>query len=377
MDREYSVNYIKLPTKLAENWRSLNMKKSLLILLVLVMVVSMAGCGAPPAAEEEPAEEPVEGVEEEPMEEEGKMKIALLLASTIDDEGWSQTSFTGFKQAEADFGFDSAYTESVALPDQEAVIRNYATSGYEVIVLSSADFTDAGVNMAAQFPDIKFILINGHAAAEPNLANYRPMTIECGFIAGAFAGLVSESGVMGIVNGQKFPPVEDAGRGYEAGAKYVNPDADVRVAYTDSWSDVQKASEAALGMMEAGADVLASNCGAGVAGVLDAAIKNDGLMVGYIGDQSGMAPGTVPFSALQDIGMVIYSGIRDVYNDEFEAILVPVGVKEGVIRLSDFHTIGDEPVPQDVQDKMQEIYDGIKDGSLRASGDLPLSVFEQ
>jgi basic membrane lipoprotein Med (substrate-binding protein (PBP1-ABC) superfamily) len=114
-----------------------------------------------------------------------------------------------------------------------------------------------------------------------------------------------------------------------------------------------------------------------VAGVLDAAIKNDGLMVGYIGDQSGMAPGTVPFSALQDIGMVIYSGIRDVYNDEFEAILVPVGVKEGVIRLSDFHTIGDEPVPQDVQDKMQEIYDGIKDGSLRASGDLPLSVFEQ
>ena len=346
------------------------MKKLLTVFLLSIMVLSMASCGAPPT------EEPVEEASNEVVEEE-KMKIALLLTATIDDEGWSQTSYQGFKKAEEDFGFESAYTESVALPDQEAVVRNYVNSGYETIVLSSADFTDVAKNMATEFPDVKFILINGHSAQEPNLANYRPLTIECGFIAGAFSALVSENGSVGIVNGQKFPPVEDAARGFEAGAKYINPDADVRVAYTDSWTDVQKASEASLGMIEAGVDVLASNCSNGVAGVVNAALENEILVTGYIGDQHGMAPGTIPFSAIQDIGMVVYAGIRDVVNGKFKAELIPVGVKDGVIRLSDFYTIGEEPVSQEIQDKMNEIYQGIEDGSLKESGALPNSVFEQ
>ena len=36
----------------------------------------------------------------------------------------------------------------------------------------------------------------------------------------------------------------------------------------------------------------------------------------------------------------------------------------------------DGEVPQEVQDKMAEIYDGILDGSLKADGILPKSSFE-
>ena len=352
----------------------MNMMKRLTgLLVVLLMALAFTSCSKPPETTTPAASNEVSSAAEETTP---KMKVALLLGSTIDDEGWSQTSYEGFKKAEADFGFAGAYTESIALPDQEAVVRNYASSGYEVIVLSSADFTDVGVNMAEVYPDVKFILINGNAAKEPNLANYRPLTVECGFIAGAFSALVTTNNAVGIINGQKFPPVEDAAKGFEAGAKYINPSIDVRVAYTDSWTDVQKANEAALGMIEAGVDVFSSNCSNGVAGVLDAAIKNDALVTGYIGDQYGMAPGTVPFSAIQDIGMVVYSGIRDVINGDFEAKLIPVGVQAGVIRLSDFYTIGDEPVSQEIQDKMAEVYDGILDGSLKTSGVVPKSVFE-
>jgi len=343
---------------------------TILILLVLVL----AAC-APPEPEGA-ADEAAPAGEAAPAEE-GDLKVALLLSSSIDDEGWSQSSYQGFKRAEEDLGFEGAYTESIALPDQEAAVRNYVNNGFDVIVLSSADFTDTGVNMAVEFPEVKFVLVNGNAAQEPNLANYRPLTVETGFIAGAFSALVSENGSVGIVNGQKFPPVEDAAKGFEAGAKYINPDVEFRVAYTDSWSDVQKASEAALGMIEAGTDVLASNCGTGVAGVVNAAVENDVLVTGYIGDQHELAPGTIPFSAIQDIGMVVYAGIEDVINDEFEAKVIPVGVKENVISLSDFYTIGDEPVPQDIQDKVQEIIEGIADGSLKESGTVPKSVFEQ
>ena len=315
-------------------------------------------------------------VEGEEVVEEGKMKIAMLLASSIDDEGWAQTSYKGFKKAEEEFGFEGAYTENVVLPDQEAIVRNYATSGYKVIILASADFMDVGLNMATKFPEVKFILINGNAAQEPNLANYSPLTIETGFLAGAFSALVSKKGSVGIVNGQKFPPVEDASKGFKAGAKYVNPDVDVREAYTDSWTDIQKASEASIVMIEAGVDVLASNCANGVAGVVDAAIRNGILITGYHTDQYAMAPGTVPLSVIQDVGMLVYSGISDVFNNQFKPEFIAAGVQENVIRLSDFHTIGDQPVPQEIQDKMQEIYESIKDGSLKQSGALPKSVFE-
>lgn len=357
------------------------MKKTLTILLVLMLAMTITACGAPQAPDSGDAGDPPDsGSVTDPdagEADDDTMKVALLLGSTIDDEGWSQTSYQGFKKAEEEFGFKSAYTESIALPDQESVVRNYASSGYDVIVLSSADFTDVGVNMAEEYPDIKFILINGNAAKEPNLANYRPLTVECGFIAGAFSGLVSENEAVGIVNGQKFPPVEDAGKGFEAGAKYVNPDIDVRVAYTDSWTDVQKAYEASLTMIEAGVDVLASNCSDGVAGVVQASQENGTLVTGYIGDQHDLAPEIIPFSAIQDIGMVIYKGIEDVINDNFEAKLVPVGVKAGVIRLSDFYELNGQPVPQDIQDRMEEIYENIKNGSLKESGALPKSVFEQ
>jgi len=364
----------------------------ILMIGVLTLAMILGACSpAAPAAEEDaaPAAEqeaappdeadaaPAAGEEAASAEETETLKIALLLASSIDDGGWSQSSYQGFIKAEEAFGFEGAYTESIALPDQEAVVRNYVNNGYQVIVLSSADFTDVGVNMALEFPDVKFILINGNAAQEPNLANYRPLTVETGFIAGAFSALVSQTGAVGIVNGQKFPPVEDAAKGFEAGALYINPDADVRVAYTDSWTDVQKANEAALGMVEAGVDVLASNCSNGVAGVVDAAIQNGILMTGYIGDQHDLAPGTIPFSAIQDIGMVIYAGIEDVVNDEFVAAVIPVGVKENVISLSPFYTIGEDPVPQEIQDRMNEILQGIADGSLKESGVVPKSVFEQ
>lgn len=90
-----------------------------------------------------------------------------------------------------------------------------------------------------------------------------------------------------------------------------------------------------------------------------------------------MAPGTVPVSIIQDIGTVVYTGIKDVLAGDFAPEVIPVGVKEDVISLSEFHTINGEPVPQEIQDRMEEILQGIEDGSLKESGVVPKSVFEK
>lgn len=350
------------------------MNRTKLLTLVVVLILTsmvLAACAPPeaPVTKDEKADSG--GVSEQ------KVKVALLLTATIDDAGWAQTSYEGFKRAEEDLGFEGAYTESVTLPDQEATMRNYATSGYDVIVMSSADFSETALTVSADYPEIKFVIINGSAAQEPNLANFRPNTAECGFIAGSFAGLVSTNNSVGIINGQKFPPVEDAYKGFAAGAEYVNPGIEVKVAYTDSWTDVEKAREASLAMIEDGTDVLASNCSNGVLGVIDAAVENDILVTGYINDQYEMAPGTIPFSALQDVGAVVYSGIESAISGSFKAETVVVGVKEGVISLSAFHEIGETAVSDVVIARMKEIYEGLKNGSLKEEGVVPKSTFEQ
>lgn len=305
------------------------------------------------------------------------LKVALLLVGSINDAGWSESSYRGYEKARAEYGFDSAYTENLQLPDIESAIRDYAERGFDVIVMTSADFSEMAVDVAPDYPDIKFIIVNGQSAKEPNLANFRPNTPECGFIAGAFSGLVTQSNVVGVIAGKKFPPVVDATNGFIAGAQYVNPNAKVLQAYIDSWVDIAKGKEASVAMIEQGADVLCSNTGQAAFGTIEAARERGVYAVGYIDDQHNVAPGTVPFSAIQDIGYAVYMGIKTVYDGKFAPEVVLVGANAGVIKLSDFYKMGDQPVPASVVSKMQEVYNGILDGSLKAKGILPKSGFEK
>ncbi|MHB1394819.1 MAG: BMP family protein [Clostridia bacterium] len=335
-------------------------KKLLIVLIIMLIGTAFVGCNP----------------NEVSNNSSGK-KVALLLVGTINDAGWSESTYKGFMKAQNEFGFEGAYSENLQLPDFESAIRDYATKGFDVIVLSSADFSEVAKTVTPDYPDVKFVLINGQVAMEPNLANYRPNTPEAGFIAGAFAGLVSESNTVGIIGGKKLPPVQDATAGFVAGAKYTNPSAKVLTSYIDSFTDISKGTEATLAMIEGGADVVCSNTGQAALGTISVAKDKGIYAVGYIEDQYKVAPGTVPFSAIQDVGGIVYLGIKAAVGDDFKPELVLVGAKDGIIKLSDFYKMGNKDVPQEIKVKMEETYKGIVDGSLKSQGILPKSGFEK
>jgi basic membrane protein A len=304
-------------------------------------------------------------------------KVALLLTSAINDAGWGESSYNGLMKAKDEFNLDTAYTENMELVDMESAIRDYVDLGYGIIVLSSADFYETAVSVAPQFPDTRFVMINGSDCLEPNMANFRPNTPECGFLAGCFAGLVTKTNTVGMIGGKSAAPVVDAMNGFTAGAKYVNDKANVLSSYLDSWTDINKGSEATLAMIESGADVVCANTSQAAMGTITAAQNKGILAVGYIDDQHDVAPGTVPFSALQDVGMCVYQGISAALQPTYEIATKVLGAADGVISLSDFYKMGEEDVPAEVQSKMQEIYNGILDGSLKDQGILPKSSFEK
>lgn len=304
------------------------------------------------------------------------LKVAMLLSGYINDAGWNQSSYEGMLQAQEEYGVETAYTEAVAQPDFESVMRDYADQGYNLIICVGNEFSDAALAVAPSFPDTQFAVMNGNDAAEPNVAAYRFNTPETGFLAGALAAMYSESGVVGDIGGTTQPHIQDAVNAFEAGAKYINPDITVLTGYTETMTDIAKGKEMGMAFIEQGADVLSANANSCSLGVIDAAKEGGIKHIGYISDQYEVAPGTVMISVVQSNQFLIKAIIEASLNGEFTPTLQLFGMKEGAVYLTDYHD-EDSPLTDEEKAKMEEIVAGILDGSLKEEGILPKSTFDQ
>lgn len=333
------------------------------------------GCSAPEAPQSKDQGSADTGDKQTAPEQEA-FKVAMVLTGPINDAGWNESGYKGLMQARDAFGVEVAYTESVPQPDFEATVRDYAEQGYDLVVAHGAEFTDAVKAVAPNYQDVQFAIVNGTEAVEPNVGSFRFNTPQVGFLAGAFAGLITESNVVGIIGGMKFPHIEDSLIGYEAGAKYVNPDVKVLLAYTESWTDIPKGKETALAMIDQGADVVCTNANQVGLGGIEAAKERGVYAIGYIDDQYNVAPGTVPVSSIQSVQDLMVKITEMGMKNEIKPQTYLLGVNDGVVRLSDFYELGDQPVPEEIKQKMDEIFKGLQDGSLKEQGILPASSFE-
>ena len=93
---------------------------------------------------------------------------------------------------------------------------------------------------------------------------------------GYIAGKLSKTGKVGVVGGQDSETINDFIVGYEAGAKYANPDCAVEVQYANDFEDPAKGKECALALYGLGCDIVyqvAGKTGEGVPELLRAVIE--------------------------------------------------------------------------------------------------------
>lgn len=341
-----------------------------------LLLTMLAGCGggatpskAPSASGNTPSAAPSAGGSD-------SYKVAMLLTGYINDAGWNQSAYEGMQLAEKEFSVESAYTEAIPQPDYEAVMRDYADQGYNMVICVGNEFSDAALAVAPSFPDVKFAVMNGNNAAEPNVGAYRFNTPESGFLAGAIAAMYSQTGTVGVIGGSTYPHIKDAAEAFGVGAKYINPNANVLIGYTETMTDIAKGKEMGMAFIEQGADVLSANANSCSLGVIDAAKEKGIRHIGYISDQYEVAPETVMVSLIQSNPFMIRSIIEAGINGTFEPKLNLFGMNEGALYLSDFHG-NDSKLTDEQKAKVQEIIDGIKDGSLKEAGILPKSSFEK
>ena len=289
----------------------------------------------------------------------------------IDDKSFNQSAYEGVKQAGTELGALVNYVETKDAKDYGTNIALFAEKKYDVIVTVGFALTDATIQAATTYPDIKFIGVDQFqvpGSELPNLAGLIFSEDKAGFLAGALAAMLTETGTVAAVLGTDLvPPVVAFKVGYEAGALYINPEitqvstfhpGGLDVAFTDPEWGAATAKQA----IDNGADVIFGAGGKTGNGALIEVAGNAGLYcIGVDSDQWETVPeahACLISSAMKLITPGVFDLIKLAQEGNF-----PSGNYIGAVGLAPFHDF-DASVSQEIKDKLAEIDAGLKDGSI-------------
>jgi basic membrane protein A and related proteins len=307
------------------------------------------------------------GGQKETPKEEGKFKVALILPSPRDDGGWSTTAYEGLMDLQKNYGLEVAYSESVSNVDAEEIIRGYAVQGYNWIISHSFTYGDIVKGIAPQFPDIYFTVNSSNISQEPNVSSFNYTPLQMGFLAGAVAGLVTESNMVAAVGGKEIPPIIDALEGFAKGAKYVNPDIDATTLMTGNFADVAQAKETGLALIDRGVDVLMADADTASLGIIQAADERGVLYVGANSDQNSVAPDAVVTSSLKRMTIAMDYIYNQIVDGNFEAKHYSLGVKEGAVSLAPYHGF-ESKLSGEVKEKIESLLKDLAENKIDLAG---------
>lgn len=341
------------------------MRKLLLTgMSLLVVVTLLAACGP-----KEPAELSVEDCPKEEV-----FCVGLVTdVGKIDDKSFNQSTWEGVKQAEEELGALVQYIETTDSKDYAKNIAQFADTGFDAIVTVGFALGEATLEAGPQYPDVKFIGVDQfQGEAVPNVVGLIFPEDQSGFLAGALAALMSESGKLGAVLGtDAVPPVWRFGEGYRAGAEYVRPDVEVNVIYHNdvgfdkTFTDPEWGKTTALSMIDKGVDVVFGAGGKTGNGALMGCAEKGVMAIGVDTDQYYTVP-EAQSVLLTSAMKLLTPGTFDLLKMAKEGNFPAGGNYVGAAGLAPYHDLADS-VPADVDAKVQEIDAAFKDGSLQTN----------
>ena len=286
------------------------MKKILALMLALVMVLSLAACGASdaPAADAPDAEAPA-----------AEYKVAMVTDyGDITDQSFNQTTYEACKAFAEANGVDFTYYKPAGDSDAErvAMIEKAVDEGYNVIVLPGFAFAAAIAEAAPMYPEVKFIALDVELTAGTYNNVYSAIYQEelSGYMAG-YAAVKMGYTKLGFLGGMAVPAVQRFGYGYvqgaDAAAKELGITIDMNYIYGGLFYGTADISAVMDTWYAAGTEVVFA-CGGGIfTSAVDAAKKVEGAkVIGVDVDQAGVIAG---YAGDADTSLTITSAMKGLY----------------------------------------------------------------
>lgn len=270
------------------------------------------------------------------------IKVGLVLdKGGKDDKSFNSAAYLGATKAEKELKIELKYVEATDTNAIENLHRAFARKNFDLVIGIGFAQAEAVKKVAAQFPNVKFAIVDGDITG-PNVRSLLFTDHEGSFLVGAAAALKSKDGKVGFIGGMDIPLIRRFQMGYEAGAKHINPKAQVITNYIgvtgEAWNNPAKAKELALAQISQGADVIFVAAGASGSGVFDAVEEKKKLAIGVDSNQNWMKPGFILTSMLKRVDVAVFNTIQDTQNGKFTAGAVNYGIKDkGVDYAMDEH----------------------------------------
>lgn len=261
----------------------------------------------------------------------------------------------------------------------EQVLRNLARKKVDLIAAIGFAQAQAVQTVAKEFPDVKFVLIDGVATGD-NINSILFKEQEGSYLVGVAAAMASKSKKLGFIGGMDIPLIRAFACGYKQGAKATDPSVDVTqnmVGTTSSaWNDPAKGSELARAQFERGVDVVFAAAGGSGIGALQAAKEKGKLAIGVDSNQNHLYPGVVLTSMLKRVDNAIYDSFMQVKNGTWKPGTISKGLQEGGVDWAlDEHNR--KLITPEMEKQVNEAAKGIISGKIkvvdyRASNSCPV-----
>ncbi len=322
------------------------------VALSAVAAAVLVGCGK---KEEPKVEAPAAAAKPEAL------KIAFAYIGPVGDGGWTFAHDNARKALEKEFGdkIQTSFVENVPeSADAERVIRDLAGQGNKLIFGTTFGYMEPMLKVAADLKDVKFEHATGYKQAD-NMNTYDSRTYEGAYLAGVIAGKMTKSNTLGVVASVPIPEVIRNINSFTLGAQSSNPKIKTKVVWVNEWFNPPKETEAATGLINAGADILFQNTDSPA--VLKTAEEKGKRAFGWDSDMTAYGPKAHLASSVINWTPYYVQATRDALDGKWAGGKHTWwGVKEGAI---DIVSIADD-VPADAKAKIDEVKNGLKDGSF-------------
>jgi basic membrane protein A len=226
------------------------------------------------------------------------------------DKSFNEAAFAGAQRWADETGGTFREIELQSEAQREQALRRFAEAGANPIVMAGFAFSSALSEVAKDYPDTKFAIIDGWAPAD-NILNIGFAEHQGSYLVGMMAAQASKSGTVGFIGGMDIPLIRRFACGYVQGAKAANPNATVIQNMTgttpSAWNDPVKGSELTKAQIAQGADVVYAAAGGTGVGVLQTAADEGILSVGVDSNQNYMHSGKVLTSMLKRVDVAVFN----------------------------------------------------------------------
>jgi basic membrane protein A len=275
--------------------------------------------------------------DEEASEDEATEGAVTKVAVAYDtggrgDGGFNDLAYLGASETADELGAElTEVTARLEDTDADRVDRLtlLAEDGNNPIIAVGFIYATALGEVAAQFPDTWFGIVDDGTVTQPNVAGLTFAEHEGSFLVGAAAALMTETDSVGFIGGVDTPLIQKFQAGFDAGAQAVNPDIELQANYLTQppdfagFNDPQRGGEAARGMYEAGADIIFSAAGGSGSGVFDVAQELGTWAIGVDADEYNTADEAVRdvivTSMLKKVDVAVGDFISNVNDGSAEA----------------------------------------------------------